>query len=175
MSNAGRAPRARRIPAPAEEPVIGSDRFDYADAFEIRVHEPDARTAERFVRCAWEQAPWLAHRTVLIAQRDVMRLRLGPLTSPNHVAGWKIVTSRPEVIHLETTSPLFRCVIVGRRVDPTYTVIATYVAYRRPTPARIIWTILRPLHRRFAIYLVEYGAANGAESPAATPNPLRPE
>ena len=37
------APRARRVPVVAEEPVIGSDRYDYADAFEIRLGEPDAK------------------------------------------------------------------------------------------------------------------------------------
>ena len=42
------APRARRLPVVAEEPLIGSDRYDYADAFEIRVREPDTRSAEQF-------------------------------------------------------------------------------------------------------------------------------
>src|SRR5438034_3845779 len=79
------APRARRVPVVADEPLIGGDRYDYADAFEIRVREPDARTAEQFARCALEQAPWLVRWTVWIAHRHLLRVRLGPRSSPDHV------------------------------------------------------------------------------------------
>jgi hypothetical protein len=37
------APHARGVPVVAEEPLIGSDPYDYAHAFEIRVREPDAK------------------------------------------------------------------------------------------------------------------------------------
>ena len=100
------APRARRVPVVADEPLIGGDRYDYADALEIRVREPDARTAEQFARCALEQAPWLVRWTVWIAHRHLLRVRLGPRSSPDHVSGWKILTSQPDVIHLEAVSPL---------------------------------------------------------------------
>jgi hypothetical protein len=124
------APRARRIPVVAEEPLIGGDRYDYSDAFEIRVREPDARSAEQFVRCALEQAPWPMRTTVWIAQRNLLRLRLGPRSSPDHLLGWKIL---------------------------------------RPAPARVVWKIAGPLHRRIATYLLEPAAAavDRAESPAA--------
>jgi hypothetical protein len=163
-------PRARRVPVAAEEPLIGSDRYDYSDAFEIRVREPDPRSAEQFVRCALEQAPWLVRSAVLTVQRNLLGLRLGPRPSPDHVLGWKILTSEPEVIHLEAVSPLLRGVLVGRRVDPTCVVITTYVFYTRPAPARVVWKIAGPLHRRIAAYLLEHAAAavDRAESPAAT-------
>ncbi len=155
------APRARRVPVVADEPLIGGDRYDYADAFEIRVREPDARTAEQFARCALEQAPWLVRWTVWIAHRHLLRVRLGPRSSPDHVSGWKILTSQPDVIHLEAVSPLLgRGVIVGRRVDPTCVVITTYVFYTRPPAlARVVWKIAGPLHRRIAPYLLEHAAA----------------
>jgi hypothetical protein len=51
-------PRAR--PVPVVEPLIGSDRYDYADAYEIRVREPDERSAEEIARFAMEGAPWQA-------------------------------------------------------------------------------------------------------------------
>ena len=171
------APRARRIPVVAEEPLIGSDRYDYADAFEIRLPEPDACSAEQFARCALEQAPWPVRWTVRIAQRYLLRLRLGPHSSPDHVFGWKILTSEPDVIHLEAVSPLLgRGVLVGRKVDPTRVVITTYVFYTRPAPARVAWTIAGPLHRRVARHLLERAAATGnrAAYPAAAPSPLRP-
>jgi hypothetical protein len=68
----------------AEEPLIGRDRYDYADAFEIRLREPDARSAEQFARCALDQAPWPVRWTVRIAQRNLLRVRLGPLISGPH-------------------------------------------------------------------------------------------
>jgi hypothetical protein len=164
------APRARRIPVVADEPLIGSDRYDYADAFGIRLREPDARSAEQFARCALEQAPWRVRWTVRIVQRHLLRLRLGPRSSPDHLLGWKILTSQPDVIHLEAVSPLLgRGAIVARRVDPTCAVVTTYLFYARPAPARVLWKIAGPLHRRVAPYLLERAAAtaNRTEYPAA--------
>jgi hypothetical protein len=53
------APRARRVPVVAEEPLVGSDRYDYADAFEIRVREPDRRVVPYLL----EHAAATANRT----------------------------------------------------------------------------------------------------------------
>ena len=168
------APRARRVPVVSEEPLIGSDRYDYGDAFEIRVPEPDARSAEQFARCALEQAPWPVRWIVRTAHRHLLRARLGPSSSPDHVFGLKILMSEPDVIHLEAESPLLRGVIVGRRVDPTCRVITTYVFYTRPAAARVLWTIAGPLHRRIAPYLLEHAAAavNRIES-VAWARPIR--
>ena len=113
-------PRARRVPVVADETLIGRDSYDYADAFEIRLRESDARSAEEFARCALEEPPWPVRGTVWIAHRYLLRLRLGPPSSPDHLFGWKILTSQPDVIHLEAVSPLLgRGVIVGRRREPT--------------------------------------------------------
>jgi hypothetical protein len=162
------APRARRVPVAAEEPLIGSARYDYADAFEIRLSEPDARSAEQFARCALEQAAWPVRFTVAIAQRKLLRLLLCPRVSPDHLAGWAIRAAERDVVHLEAESPLLRAALVARRVDPTCTVIATYVYFRRPRLARLVWTIVAPLHRRVAAHLLEHAAIAGsrAESPA---------
>jgi len=151
-----KALRPRRVPVVADEPLIGSDRFDYADAFEIRVPEADARSAEELARCALEQASSPVRSTVRIAHRHLLRLRLGAGSSPHHLFGWKILTSEPDVIHLEAVSPLLgRAVLVLRRVDPTRAVITTYLFYARPVSARVVWTIAAPLHRRIAPYLLE--------------------
>jgi hypothetical protein len=165
------APRARRVPVDSDEPLIGSDQYDYADAFEIRLREPDARSAEQFARCALEQLPLPVRWTIRIAHRHALRLRLGPRSSPDHLLGWKILTSRPEVLHLEAVSPLLgRGVLVARKVDPTRVVLTTYLFHtRRPAPARVVWNIAGPLHRRIAPYLLERAAAtaNRGEHPAA--------
>ena len=152
-------PRARRIPVADEEPLIGSDRYDYADAFEIRVRESDARSAEQFARFALEQAPRVVRWIIWIAHRYVIRFRLAPRSSPNHVMGWTILRSEPDVIHLKAVSALARAELLGRRVDPTCTSITTYVFYTRPVAARILLKLVGPVHRRIAPYLLERAAA----------------
>jgi hypothetical protein len=145
----------------AGDPLVGSDAYDYADAFEIRLRESDARSAEEFTRCALEEAPWAVRGTVRIAHRHLLRLRLGPRSSPGHLFGWKILTTQPDVVHLEAVSPLLgRGVIVGRRPDPTRMVVTTYVFFARPALGRALWAVAGPLHRRIAAYLLERAAAS---------------
>ena len=160
MSEPAGRTRARQVPVARNEPLIGDDRYDYADAFEIRIGESDPRTAEQFARCALEEAPWAIRTIVDVAHRQVLRLRLGPRPSPDHVFGWTIVRSEPDLVHLEAESPLLgRGAIVGRRVERTRVVITTYVFFSRPAPASVIWTFTAPLHRWVARYLLEHAAA----------------
>jgi hypothetical protein len=158
------APRARRVRVAAEAQLIGDARYDYADAFEIRMSEADERSAEQFARCALEQASWPVRLAVAIAQRKLLRLRLSPHRSPEHLAGWTIRAAERDMIHLEAVSPLLRGVIVGRRVGPTRTAITTYVFFTRPVLARLVWTIVAPLHRRVAARLLEQAAVSGGRA-----------
>ena len=162
--------RARRVPVPVREPLVGADRYDYADAFEIQLDESDARSAEEFARCALEDAPPLVRGVVSIAHRYLLRLRLGPRSSSGYVFGWKIRTSEPDVIVLEAVSPwLGRGVIVGRRPDRARTVITTYIFFARPAVARVLWAIAGPLHRRVAVYLLEHAAAQAQQADDLAP------
>jgi hypothetical protein len=153
------APRARRLAVVADEPLVGGDRYDYADSFEIRVGEADSRSAEQFARSALEQAPWPVRWTIRTAHERLLGLRLGPRSSRDHVLGWQIVLSEPDVVQLGASSPLLgRGVIVGRRLDPRCTRITTFVFYSRPALGRVVWAIAGPLHRRVAPYLLERAA-----------------
>jgi hypothetical protein len=153
------APRARRIAVAADEPLIGNDRYDYADAFEIRLPEPDPRSAEEFMRCALEQAPLPVRRSIRIVHRHLLRIRLGPRSSPDHIIGWRIVTSEPEVVLLEAKSQLLgRGVLVMRRPDPTLAVVTTYLFYTRPAVASLVWKVVGPRHRMIVPYLLQRAA-----------------
>ncbi len=158
------APRARRVPVAAEEP-LGDDRYDYADAFEIRPREADARSAEQFVRSALKDASRLVRWTIWIAHRYLIRFRLAPRLSKDHILGWEILRSESDVVVLQAVSPFLQGVIVGRKVDPNRAVITTYVFYTRPTVCRVLLKIIGPVHRRIAPYLLERAAAsaNGVE------------
>jgi hypothetical protein len=155
-----RPPVVRRVEV-ADEPLLGGDRYDYADAFEARVADPDNRSAEDWVRSGLEQAPWVIRRGVVVVHRFVIGFRLAPRSSPDHVLGWRIVTSRPDLVQLEAVSPLVRGVIVARRPDETSAVLTTFLFRTQPVLARLVWAIVGPVHRRAAPYLLRR-AARGA-------------
>ena len=89
-------------------------------------------------------------------------MQLAPGSGPDHIIGWRIRTSRPDVVHLEAQSPPLRGDIVGRRAKPTCLVVSTYVSYHRPRPARAVWAVVAPVHRRVARYLLARAAADAA-------------
>jgi len=152
--------RAVRVDVPADEPLVGPEPFDYADAFEIEVRTDDERSPEQLVRIALEECAAPVRETIWNVHRLVLHLRLGPRSSPDHVLGWTIGTSEPDAIRLEATSPLLgRAFIVARRVNPTRARITTYLSFTRPRIARAIWTLVGPLHRAIAPYLLERSIA----------------
>jgi hypothetical protein len=132
---------------------------DYADAFEVRIDRPDHRSAEQWARCALERAPTVVRRVVVVAHRGVLRFRLGPLRSSDHVLGWQIRDSHPDTIELAAEGPLMSGLIVGRRTSPTTTQIETFVFFHRRSAATI-WTLVGPLHRRIAPLLLKRAASD---------------
>jgi hypothetical protein len=160
-----RDPRAIRVPVPNDEDVIGGDQYDYADAFEIEPPGPDARRAEQIVRYALEQAPWPMGLTIRLVHKHVLRFQLAP-PGPDVISGWSILESRPDMVHLEATSPVMgRGVMLLRRPDPTRSVFTTYLFFARPKIARVLWAMTGPLHRRFAPILME--RANAQAEPGS--------
>jgi hypothetical protein len=139
------------------EPLIVSSPSDYADAFEVTVDEADDRTAEQVVRTGLAKVSPVMYPALLMAHRHVLGFRLGPRSSPDHVMGWRVVTSEPELCRLEADGPLMAGTMVARRVDAVTARLTTSVRYRRPV-ARIIWTIVGPIHRRAAPHLMDLAA-----------------
>jgi hypothetical protein len=147
------APRARRRDV-APDPDVD---YDYADAFEIELADADRRTPEQLFRAALERAR-SAPPLIPLVHKHVLRFHLGPLTSPDHLFGWRIVASEPDLIRLEAQGPLMRGIIIGRRVFPSTAVLTTYVIYVQRMRGRVIWALVGPLHRMIAPYLLECGA-----------------
>ena len=148
----------RAAVVPVTEAILASGPADYADAFEVVRDGPDHRTAEQWMRCGLEQSPRALRRTIVVVHRHVLRFRLGPLTSGEHVLGWRITEDRPDLVRLEATSPILRAAIVGRRIDPIRTRLTTLLWFERPTVARVVWAAVGPLHRRIAPYLLARAA-----------------
>ena len=156
---------AQRVAPDAQAPD-GSQGFDYADAYEIRLEAPDERTAEEWMRCALDEAPAPVLRTILVAHRFVLGFHLAPRSAPGSLMGWPIVQSVPDLIQLRATSPLMQGDLFVRRDSPVQTTLLTYLSFNRPGPGRLIWMAVGPLHRRIAPYLVERSAAAGARNRA---------
>ena len=148
-----------RIP----RPDVGDDRPDYADAFEVAISGRDDRTAEQWIRSGLEGAPRWMRRVIVVVHRHVLGFRLGPLDGPDHVLGWRIVTSEPDVVRLEASSDLLSGVLIGRRADASCTRLTTLLFFGRPA-ARLVWAVVGPLHRRIAPYLLARAAAGAGRA-----------
>ena len=148
----------RRITVREDSP-IAVRTYDYADAFEVRTPEPVLGSPEGVARAALEGAPPAVRFGIWFAWHVLLRFRLGPRSgSPDHVFGARTVRSDQELIELELAGPLMRGVIVGRILDPTRNAATTFVFFERPLLARVVWTLVGPLHRTLAPYLLKHGA-----------------
>jgi hypothetical protein len=147
------SPKARRRPA-SDEPLVGQLGYDYADSFEIRLDEPDARTPEEWMRSAIGGAPTAMRITVGIAWRHLLRFELHG-GAPGHLFGMPIVESTSDLAHLRGDSPLLVAHLIGRRVEPTLVTLTTALIYKRPRLAAPMWATVGPAHRRIAPYLLE--------------------
>lgn len=149
--------RARRIPVPPDLQWEGVP-FDYGDAFEVRLDTGDTRSALDFARAALEGAHPMVRELIWRVHRHVLRLNQGPRTSPSHVLGWEVITSDKDRVEMAAESSLVRAVIIGRRLDPTTVSVATLLSHRKPIASRALWTMIGPVHRRIAPYLLEHAA-----------------
>lgn len=93
----------------------------------------------------WEGAPTLLRWFMRLGWRSVLRLRLGPDHSPDHILGWRVIERRPEqtVCHLRSSSLSAYNTFVSR--DGQF-VWSTFVLYDRPI-ARLLWLPASLLHR----------------------------
>ena len=145
--------RLQVVRVQVDEPRLAASRAQYTDAFEARLGWSDGRTAEQWARHALEAAPLPVRLLVLVAQRRVLGLRLGPHPSPEHVLGWRIVHSDPGVVHVAASSPLVDAVVVARRPERTRVVLTTAITHRRRAGA-VLWAVVAPVHRAVARYLL---------------------
>ncbi|TAM73079.1 DUF2867 domain-containing protein [Mycobacterium sp.] len=150
----------------AERRQTGEAAADYADSFEVTIAAGDARTAEQTFRDGLGDKPGTRGKLVLWIHRHVLRLRLGPARSPDHLIGWPIVRSDPDELVLATCGPLLRGELTLRRQDGRRAVLTTRLHYRQQLAARAVWALVGPLHRIVAPRLMERSARVGLETTA---------
>ena len=153
-SNVGK--RVHRVVV-SETPPSTVASLDYADAFEVTRSPTDRRSAEQWARDGFERLPLPTRRSLLLVHRWILGFRLGPWASPNHVLGWRIVTSEPELLHLEARSTLLSGHMVWRLHDERL-VMTTFLQYEMRRTAPVVWAVIGNIHRGGAPYLFELAA-----------------
>ncbi len=145
----GQAPdRVRRVSV--TDPIAAARRYDYADAFELRLEGPDRCSPEEWVRAGVDATPaWIK--------------RIAGHTGDG-LGSARIVESDADVVVLEDSDSLMDTVMVGRNVEPERRVLTTILRYRRPLLARAVWAFVGILHRRTARQVVAGGFRQGDSS-----------
>jgi hypothetical protein len=144
----GQAPdRVRRVSV--TDPIAAARRYDYADAFELRLEGPDRCSPEEWVRAGVDATPaWIKR---IAGHADGL-------------GSSRIVESDADVVVLGDSDPLMDTVMVGRNVEPERRVLTTVLRYRRPLLARAVWALVGILHRRTARQVVAGGLRQGGRS-----------
>ena len=145
--------RAHRV-AVSEAPPPTVASVDYADAFEVERSPTDTRSAEQWARDGFERLPVVTRRAGLLAHRWILGFHLGPWASSNHIFGWRIVTSEPELLHLEARSRLLSGHMVWRLHDERL-LMTTFLRFEMRRTATAVWAVIGNVHRGGAPYLLE--------------------
>lgn len=171
-SSRGKEQRRPRVAAcpPGPPPTTGPPA-DWASGFSVTISDGDPRDAEALARAAWEGAQAVLRWFFVVGWRHGLRLRLGSLSSPDHVLGWKIVRREPDGVTLEAASRLLRAHNSFERQGERL-VWATYVNYRSAL-GRVVWLLTTPLHRRLAP--IALARAAHAVVVAGAPDMIGPE
>jgi hypothetical protein len=126
--------------------VQAGTSYDYADAFAVELPAPDPTPPERWLGAAFTRLP----RVV-----DLITTRLGFSSAGSApLDGWEIRANDPDLVHLVTDLPMAHVDFVGRNTSPTRRTLTTLLTYRRPWPARLVWLVVAPVHRRTARWIL---------------------
>ena len=131
-------------------------KSDYADAFAAPIDPASNRTSLDWARAVFEGGPVAARWFLLLGWRVGLGLPLGPRPSADHVLGWPIIASAPEMTRLRLQSKLLSS-LVEYQLDADRLVLTTRVTYLRPA-ARLLWGPTAPIHRLIIPYLLRRAA-----------------
>lgn len=131
------------------DPITNARRYDYADAFELRLPEQDSTSPGLWVGAGLNSTPkWVDRVAGLVGMSST------PESTTEYAGLFQVVASDPGFIHLETSIPLMDVVLVGRNVEPTRRMLTTTLTYRRPRLARLAWAFIGIGHRRLVPYVL---------------------
>lgn len=148
--------RPHRV-AVTEPPPAALPAPDYADAFEVPRRPTDRRSAERWARDGFGGLPVATRQAGFLTHRFLLGFRLGPWDSPDHVFGWRVVASEPELLHLEARSRWLTGHMLWRLID-TRVAMTTFLRYEMPRTGSMVWSTLGYFHRASAPYVLVLAA-----------------
>jgi Protein of unknown function (DUF2867) len=99
---------------------------------------------------------------VLWIHCHVLRFRLGPVTSADHIIGWKIAHSDRNQFVLTADGSLMRGRLTLCRQADQHAVLTTHLFFRHRATARMVWAVIGPAHRAIAPRLIEHSARRAA-------------
>ena len=161
--------RVRRVDVPQQ--IAGSfarSTANYAAAFAVTSDAADTRTPLQWATAAFEGAPAAVRSCLVFGWMFVLRLKLGPRPSDDHVLGWEVAEGdlvAGSTALLATSRFLRACNIV--MVHETTVTWVTLVHYSHPA-ARPLWAIARPIHHLTIRYLL--ARASRTAEVAASPS-----
>ena len=146
------------VPPPDLVALAGPDDAGYREGFvaQCRSTGDVPRTAEAWARATLEQAPRSMRETMLRAW-PLLGIHLGPVGSPDHVHGWRILRNDPDAIVLGVESSVVGTVRIVLRVEgdarPTlaWAMLIRYHGLR----GRAAWAAIGPVHRPFVRRLLD--------------------
>ncbi len=147
----------RAVRAAVKPPIRDSGWHDYADAFELAVPDGFVCDPERVLRRALEEGPRVGGIATAAGWR-VLRLRLGPGRSAEHIQGWRITAGDQHAMQIEASGPLVRGTLV-LRCSPRTVSITTHLRYERSAAGAAVWAVVGVVHRRLAPFLLERAAS----------------
>ena|SRR2546423_12122135 len=150
----------RRIAVTQDDRAIDQvGTSNYAAAWEAAAAGVNTRSAERWARAIFEEAPAGLRRFIVAGWIAGLGLRLGPRSSPNHVLGWAIVSRSPDRMILGVHSVVLGTAYFALRVEASRIVLASLVRYEKPW-AGAVWSLAKPLHHRIVPYLLAHAASH---------------
>ncbi|NUP49922.1 MAG: DUF2867 domain-containing protein [Catenulispora sp.] len=144
--------QTRRVPVPKS--LLDGEEFagsHYSWACELSAPDAKSKTAEQWGRAVFEGAPAPVRGFVVLGWTQVLRLRLGPRPSGEHILGWRISGPAPgfgkegESLLLESRSGLITAYNVAV-VNETGVLWATAVRFNNPV-GRLFWRLAQPIHQ----------------------------
>jgi hypothetical protein len=157
VKRAGSA-RAYRVVTAGTARAADGLAADYASSFEILGADVGRYSPRQWARAIFEGAPAVWRWVLIVGWRAVLRLRLGPRPSPDHVLGWQIVAATPNTLTLQARSALVTAHKVLEVGDGRLTV-STLIRYESRS-ARLIWSALAPVHHVIEPLLMTRAAAH---------------
>jgi len=146
-----------RATSPASHTAVEPSERDFACAYEIAIASGDKRSSEEWARDIWEGAPAPVRWFMIAGWRFVLRLRLGPLHSPDNILGWRIVDRSADETVCQLGSGLLDARNIFQRADGAL-IWSTFVSYER-RGARVIWLPVSLVHRLLVRISLQRAAA----------------